>query len=292
MAGVTGRHSEALQSRQIAPIRGGRVRISLPPSFLSPQSCSIPWDSIHIVSHSRSAAHSLRGAIAGIPSSGSPRRNRPQSSERTVRRANFLAWSAVSSVSTPAAASTSPPLNIGVSSRTLPGRSGRPARLSRSRSLDRRPDLRVLGHFLQGHRPWGRLRPDPNPEAPCRPLARGSGPSRTAPRSRVRPRTSFSADERPRQAPPALVSGDRPREGHQDHDRCRHRGPQACPKGLRHAFGIAAVAACMPLPTITAAFRHANTQTTAIYTTAAGLEVRDFLARMWKREGNADRSGI
>ena len=46
-------------------------------------------------------------------------------------------------------------------------------------------------------------------------------------------------------------------------------GPQACPKGLRHGFGFAA------------ALGHANLQTTAIYTTAAGLEARDFLARMW-----------
>ena len=30
----------------------------------------------------------------------------------------------------------------------------------------------------------------------------------------------------------------------------RIEGPQACPKGLRHAFGVAAVAAGIPLPTI------------------------------------------
>ena len=49
-------------------------------------------------------------------------------------------------------------------------------------------------------------------------------------------------------------------------------GPQACPKGLRHAYGLAAVAAGVPLPTIAAALGHANLQTTAVYTTAAGLE--------------------
>ena len=58
-------------------------------------------------------------------------------------------------------------------------------------------------------------------------------------------------------------------------------GPQACPKGLRHGFGIAAG---VPLPTIASALGHANLQTTAVYTTAAGLEARNFLARMWERE--------
>ena len=68
-------------------------------------------------------------------------------------------------------------------------------------------------------------------------------------------------------------------------------GPQACPKGLRHGFGIAAVAAGVPLPTVAATLGHANLQTTAVYTTAAGLEARDFLARMWEREGNSGGSG-
>ena len=69
-------------------------------------------------------------------------------------------------------------------------------------------------------------------------------------------------------------------------------GPQACPKGLRHGFGIAAVAAGVPLPTIAAALGHANLQTTAVYTTASGLEAREFLARMWEREGNSGGSGV
>ena len=58
-------------------------------------------------------------------------------------------------------------------------------------------------------------------------------------------------------------------------------GPQACPKGLRHSFAIAAVAAGVPLPTIAAVLGHANISTTAIYTTAVGLEAREFLTRMW-----------
>ncbi len=63
-------------------------------------------------------------------------------------------------------------------------------------------------------------------------------------------------------------------------------GPQACPKGLRHAFGIAAVAAGVPLPTIAAVLGHADIATTAIYTTAVGLEAREFLARMWTTPGD------
>ena len=61
----------------------------------------------------------------------------------------------------------------------------------------------------------------------------------------------------------------------------RIEGPQACPKGLRHGFGIAAVTAGVPLPTIAAVLGHADIATTAIYTTAVGVEARGFLARMW-----------
>ncbi len=57
-------------------------------------------------------------------------------------------------------------------------------------------------------------------------------------------------------------------------------GPQACPKGLRHSFGIAAVSAGVPLPTVAGVLGHADISTTAIYTTAVGLEAREFLARM------------
>ena len=68
-------------------------------------------------------------------------------------------------------------------------------------------------------------------------------------------------------------------------------GPQACPNGLRHGFGIAAVAAGVPRPTIAAALDHAHLQTTGVYTTAAGLKARGFLARMWEREANSAGSG-
>ncbi len=59
-------------------------------------------------------------------------------------------------------------------------------------------------------------------------------------------------------------------------------GPQACPKGLRHGFGIAAVAAGVPLPTLAAVLGHSSITTTAVYTTAAGNEARAQLGRMWE----------
>ncbi len=59
-------------------------------------------------------------------------------------------------------------------------------------------------------------------------------------------------------------------------------GPQASAKGLRHGFGVAAIEAGVPLPTIAAVLGHANIETTAIYTTAIGMEAREQLARMWR----------
>ena len=62
-------------------------------------------------------------------------------------------------------------------------------------------------------------------------------------------------------------------------------GPMASSKGLRHSFGVAAVEAGVPLPTVAAMLGHANLSTTAIYTTALGLEARELMARMWGGEG-------
>ena len=59
-------------------------------------------------------------------------------------------------------------------------------------------------------------------------------------------------------------------------------GPQAAPKGLRHAWGVAAIEAGVPLTTIAAILGHADISTTAIYTTAIGVEAREFVSRMWK----------
>ena len=58
-------------------------------------------------------------------------------------------------------------------------------------------------------------------------------------------------------------------------------GPQACPRGLRHGYDVAAVTAGVPLPTIAAVLGHASLETTAIYTTAIGAQARDLAARVW-----------
>ena len=58
-------------------------------------------------------------------------------------------------------------------------------------------------------------------------------------------------------------------------------GPQACPRGLRHSWGVAAVTAGVPLPTVAAVLGHADLSTTAIYTTAIGAEARELVARVW-----------
>ena len=57
--------------------------------------------------------------------------------------------------------------------------------------------------------------------------------------------------------------------------------PQACSTGLRHRFGIAAVAADVPLLTVAEVFEHAGIAT--IYTSAVGVETRNLLARMRDR---------
>lgn len=61
-------------------------------------------------------------------------------------------------------------------------------------------------------------------------------------------------------------------------------GPQATPKGLRHAYGIAAVEAGVPLTTIADVLGHADTNTTSIYTRATGREARELVSRMWHQD--------
>ena len=58
-------------------------------------------------------------------------------------------------------------------------------------------------------------------------------------------------------------------------------GPQTCPRGLRHSYGVAAVTAGVPLPTVAAVLGHASLTTTAIYTTAIGAEARELVSRIW-----------
>ena len=58
-------------------------------------------------------------------------------------------------------------------------------------------------------------------------------------------------------------------------------GPHASPKGLRHGFGVAAVAAGIPLNLLQKWLGHAQLTTTAIYANATGAEEQDIAKRMW-----------
>lgn len=59
-------------------------------------------------------------------------------------------------------------------------------------------------------------------------------------------------------------------------------GPQASPKGLRHGFGVHAIAHCeIPLNMVQKWLGHTELKTTAIYANAMGKEERDIANRMW-----------
>lgn len=58
-------------------------------------------------------------------------------------------------------------------------------------------------------------------------------------------------------------------------------GTAATPKGLRHAFGVRAVQAGVPLNLIQRWLGHADIATTAIYTNALGAEEREIASKMW-----------
>jgi integrase len=60
-------------------------------------------------------------------------------------------------------------------------------------------------------------------------------------------------------------------------------GPAATPKGLRHAFGVAAFQAKIPPHIVQRWLGHASLRTTAIYGDVSGREERALAARMWRR---------
>lgn len=64
-------------------------------------------------------------------------------------------------------------------------------------------------------------------------------------------------------------------------DEARVTGLQACPKGLRHGFGVQAIRAGVPLNLLQKWLGHASLETTAIYANASGPEERAIAARMW-----------
>tara|TARA_R110002073_G_scaffold69054_6_gene171316 strand:- start:6529 stop:7107 length:579 start_codon:yes stop_codon:yes gene_type:complete len=62
-------------------------------------------------------------------------------------------------------------------------------------------------------------------------------------------------------------------------------GSHACPKGLRHGFGVAAVQSGIPLNLLQRWLGHEKLETTAIYANAIGAEERKIARRMWRGTG-------
>ncbi len=58
-------------------------------------------------------------------------------------------------------------------------------------------------------------------------------------------------------------------------------GPHACPKGLRHGFGVQAVSRGIALNMVQKWLGHAQLTTTAVYANAVGEEEQSIAARMW-----------
>ncbi|OQW54889.1 MAG: integrase [Proteobacteria bacterium SG_bin9] len=62
------------------------------------------------------------------------------------------------------------------------------------------------------------------------------------------------------------------------------RGPQACPKGLRHAFGVCSLQSGVPINLVQRWMGHARLSTTAIYLDVSGPEEMSFARRFWSTE--------
>jgi integrase len=62
-------------------------------------------------------------------------------------------------------------------------------------------------------------------------------------------------------------------------------GPQACPRGFRHGFGVGALQAGVPLNLLQRWLGHARIETTAIYANACGPEEASFAVRFWNGHG-------
>ena len=61
----------------------------------------------------------------------------------------------------------------------------------------------------------------------------------------------------------------------------RITGPKACPKGLRHAFGVRAILTGVPLHMLQRWMGHASMRITAIYATVVESEQLELSDRMW-----------
>lgn len=65
-------------------------------------------------------------------------------------------------------------------------------------------------------------------------------------------------------------------------------GSHACPKGLRHGFGVGAVQKNVPLNIVSKWLGHSRLGTTAIYADAIGDEEREIAARFWRTFAKRD----
>jgi integrase/recombinase XerD len=61
-------------------------------------------------------------------------------------------------------------------------------------------------------------------------------------------------------------------------------GRPACPRGLRHGFGVGTLQALVPLNLVQKWMGHARISTTAIYADASGEEEAAFAARYWEAD--------
>ena len=62
-------------------------------------------------------------------------------------------------------------------------------------------------------------------------------------------------------------------------------GPQACPRGIRHGFGVAAIAAGVPVTLVQRWLGHSRLETTSIYLAVTGPEERRYAERLWNPHG-------
>jgi site-specific recombinase XerD len=64
-------------------------------------------------------------------------------------------------------------------------------------------------------------------------------------------------------------------------------GRRACPRGLRHGFGVGTLQAGVPINLVQRWLGHARLSTTAIYASASGPEEASFASRFWRGEDSA-----
>jgi len=62
----------------------------------------------------------------------------------------------------------------------------------------------------------------------------------------------------------------------------------AMPKGMRHAFGVAAIRSSVPPNLVQRWLGRASLETASIYADVAGQEEREFAARVWAEHQQSD----